>query len=592
MKHILYPIPVLLLIVCSLVFSQCSSRGPYNPQLVHIDSLLNQEDLDTSAVSAAFRRVSTSLDGFDDDNRMYYNLLTQFYLFKTYQPVENDSVLRAVIQYYGDEASKEGLLANYVGAGMYYDRKEYEKAQDCGLRFLRMTEKTSDFDMVMKAKCHITLGDTYEFRLPNKYTLHQMEQATLCAEQTTDSLLMADCYYALSQVRKEGGDYQLALRDGRRAYDVYSALGYHDKAAWVWLQRVKCNIALGDYDEAQYCLRMFEKNAKEVGEGYVVEYELNNETYYYVKGSLCEKTGAIDSAFMYYYRELGSGDVGYKMGACDNLQKLYASLGQRDSSDKYNQLHQKFRKEMDSKYDISTLLEKQIEFDAHNHFMELLRYVLYGVGAIVMVVGLFWKRKKVAAGFVALFSSLKKRRAQKKGQALETSTANGVSASKAESFDVEQGKGEQVGEVEVESSAGSASGALLKRYGAQLGNANVVQVDYGQAASLVYFRRLLGKGRYPSADDPKWFLLLRYVDENDVRFSRFLKDMQKSFGRIDYTHVRVCVLIRAGFRPSEIARLMNVSVQAISNMRKKLSERLFEDTTASPERLDVFLRGI
>lgn len=297
---------------------------------------------------------------------------------------------------------------------------------------------------------------------------------------------------------------------------------------------------------------------------------------------------------MYYYRELGSGDIGYKMGACDNLQKLYASLGQRDSSDKYNQLHQKYRKEMDSKYDISTLLEKQIEFDAHNHFMELLRYVLYGVGAIVMTVGLFWKRKKVAAGFVALFSSLKKRRAQKKGQALETSTANGVSASKAESFDVEQGKGEQVGEVEVEveSSAGSASGALLKRYGAQMGNANVVQVDYGQAASLVYFRRLLEKGRCPSADDPKWFLLLRYVDENDVRFSRFLKDMQKSFGRIDYTHIRVCVLIRAGFRPSDIARLMNVSVQAISNMRKKLSERLFEDSTASPERLDVFLRGI
>lgn len=119
---------------------------------------------------------------------------------------------------------------------------------------------------------------------------------------------------------------------------------------------------------------------------------------------------------MYYYRELGSGDVGFKMGACDNLQKLYASLGQRDSSDKYNQLHQKFRKEMDSKYDLSTLLEKQIEFDAHNHFMELLRYVLYGVGAIVMVVGLFWKRKKVAAGFVALFSSLKKRRAQKKSR--------------------------------------------------------------------------------------------------------------------------------------------------------------------------------
>lgn len=187
---------------------------------------------------------------------------------------------------------------------------------------------------------------------------------------------------------------------------------------------------------------------------------------------------------------------------------------------------------------------------------------------------------------------MKKRRAQEKGQALETSTANGVSASKAESFDVEQGKGEQVGEVEVESSAGSASGALLKRYGAQLGNANVVQVDYGQAASLVYFRRLLEKGRCPSADDPKWFLLLRYVDENDVRFSRFLKDMQKSFGRIDYTHIRVCVLIRAGFRPSDIARLMNVSVQAISNMRKKLSERLFEDSTASPERLDVFLRGI
>lgn len=69
-----------------------------------------------------------------------------------------------------------------------------------------------------------------------------------------------------------------------------------------------------------------------------------------------------------------------------------------------------------------------------------------------------------------------------------------------------------------------------------------VAQKFGYVLGIVYFRRLLGKGRYPSADDPKWFLLLRYVDENDVRFSRFLKDMQKSFGRIDYTHVRFAYL--------------------------------------------------
>ena len=58
MKHILYPIPVLLLMVFSLVFCQCSSRrGPYDPQLMHIDSLLNEADVDTAKVLAAFGRV-------------------------------------------------------------------------------------------------------------------------------------------------------------------------------------------------------------------------------------------------------------------------------------------------------------------------------------------------------------------------------------------------------------------------------------------------------------------------------------------------------------------------------------------------------
>ena len=107
MKHILYPIPVLLLMVCSLVFCQCSSRrGPYDPQLMHIDSLLNEADVDTAKVLAAFGRVSKSLD---TENQMYYNLLTQYYMFKTYQPVESDSILRAVIEYYGDKPTKEGI---------------------------------------------------------------------------------------------------------------------------------------------------------------------------------------------------------------------------------------------------------------------------------------------------------------------------------------------------------------------------------------------------------------------------------------------------------------------------------------------------
>ena len=243
MKHILYPIPVLLLIVCSLVFCQCSSRrGPYNPQLMHIDSLLNQEDLDTSAVSAAFRRVSTSLGGFDDDNRMYYNLLTQYYQFKTYQPVENDSVLRAVIQYYGDEASKEGLLANYVGAGMYYDRKEYEKAQDCGLRFLRMTDETSDYDKVMRIKCHIFLGDIYAFHTENELSLEQFKRALYWAEAEKDTMLMAEGNYALAQAYRECGNRDSAFVACRNAYRFFKAVGDEVRTSWMWLEYAQiCN---------------------------------------------------------------------------------------------------------------------------------------------------------------------------------------------------------------------------------------------------------------------------------------------------------------------------------------------------------------
>ena len=557
MKHILYPIPVLLLIVCSLAFCQCSSRrGPYDPQLMHIDSLLNQEDLDTSAVSAAFRRVSTSLGGFDDDNRMYYNLLTQFYQFKTYQPVENDSVLRAVIQYYGDEASKEGLLANYIGAGMYYDRKEYEKAQDCGLRFLKMTDETSDYDKVMRIKCHIFLGDIYAFHTENELSLEQFKRALYWAEAEKDTMLMAEGNYALAQAYRECGNRDSAFVACRNAYRFFKAVGDEVRTSWMWLEYAQICNHFHLYNKTAYYLKHLENTADWISKDHRVAVGMNRECYYQAKAKMFENTNRLDSAIVFYKRGLASADLDFLHDSSRSLCRIYLKKGNVDSLKKYQAIYEKYKQRHESTHNGYSLQRKQIEYNETRQAKARAARMWKITFAVVAGISL------LLIFLCLMVRSYRRRR----------------------------------GKVDVKSASGRQDELrnVCKDAAVFDSQDNTCQcvVDYYQCEAVLGLRNMAEQQKSVALTSPLWEELMTFVHKEDTCFGDFLDGLQKRERRIGKNVIFLCLLIRAGFTLTEISSLLAVNASAVCNMRARLARKILNNEKALAKHLDEYIRGI
>ena len=603
MKHILYPIPVLLLMVCSLVFCQCSSRrGPYDPQLMHIDSLLNEADVDTAKVLAAFGRVSKSLD---TENRMYYNLLTQYYMFKTYQPVENDSILRAVIEYYGDKPTKEGLLANYIATGMYNDRNEFAKAQDCGLRFLRMSDRTSKFDKVMRAKCHLQLGDIYQNHLDSLMVLEQRRQAVYWAEQTTDTMLMADSYYYLSNMCEAVGDYKQSLSACDKAYEYYSVVGYRNGAARIWVQRAKNYMALNDLPYAKLCMRNYEAMTTDLDSSHRIKPGLNNEIYYNVMGRLCEKSGDIDSAFMYYNLEFASPNEVFIRFASGHLARLYEKIGKLDSAGKYYQINMQYQKKSTSTYSDKNMQRKQIEYDLgvlnEKRISKEHMLVAISVVALLLVTLAFkkwpWIKKTVFSLRNRSNGELADNTKDVKADEIENHENSEVSNEKPFSLERREGQLEETASTVSTKNGNEELDKLLPHESNDnpfiaLRGAYGSPVDYSSFPVVGKLRAMVENDEDVALKETSWRELEAYVKKEDAAFAAFMVCLKKNCKRITSVHIRVCILLRVGLLPTGISKLMNVSQSAVTNLRRNLAVKILRNPQSKAEDLDVYIRSL
>ena len=86
----------------------------------------------------------------------------------------------------------------------------------------------------------------------------------------------------------------------------------------------------------------------------------------------------------------------------------------------------------------------------------------------------------------------------------------------------------------------------------------------------------------------KWIALQQCIDEIYPRFTDHLKELNPS---ISYTELQVCLLTKAGISPSGIARVLNKTKQAITNIRSRLIRKL---TTKEEPRMnfDQFIEDL
>ena len=91
-------------------------------------------------------------------------------------------------------------------------------------------------------------------------------------------------------------------------------------------------------------MKNYEAMTTDLDSSHRIKPGLNNEIYYNVMGRLCEKSGDIDSAFMYYNLEFASPNEVFIRFASGHLARLYEKIGKLDSAGKYYQINMQYQK--------------------------------------------------------------------------------------------------------------------------------------------------------------------------------------------------------------------------------------------------------
>lgn len=92
----------------------------------------------------------------------------------------------------------------------------------------------------------------------------------------------------------------------------------------------------------------------------------------------------------------------------------------------------------------------------------------------------------------------------------------------------------------------------------------------------------------PIKDQAIWNALYFYMQANDWQFLDFLESFSGSINKRD---IQLCILIRLGYSPSDLAILLLISKQNVTKIRAKLAGILFNEDGKSSKNFDNLIRN-
>ena len=92
----------------------------------------------------------------------------------------------------------------------------------------------------------------------------------------------------------------------------------------------------------------------------------------------------------------------------------------------------------------------------------------------------------------------------------------------------------------------------------------------------------------PIKDQAIWNGLYFYMQANDWHFLDFLESFSGSINKRD---IQLCILIRLGYSPSDLAILLLISKQNVTKIRAKLAGILFNEDGKSSKNFDNLIRN-
>ena len=520
--------------------------------------------------------------------RMYYDLLCIKAQDKAYMPHTSDSLIQAVLHYYEERADRRHLPEAYYYAGrVASDLGDAPQALDYFGKALEAMPEGAMTDL--RSRVVSQMGTLFYRQRMYPEALEMYKQSLACDSVLGDSVGMAFSLRDVGAVYYILGDVGSALSYYLRAYEICrfvpssGVLGsLEDRIAGLYMSMQRP-------DSAKHFLQAALRDGDRMERPGIC---VTAGTYY-------QKQNELDSAAWYYREVLRYGSIYLNKIAYGNLAQILLARGNPDAAIQYlrkaNDCADSIQRITNTEgiRQMNALYNYQLREKENNRLKEAnarrrQSMVYLSLGMAALLIGgwaFYWKRRKEWKNRWEAAETLKEEAYRRSDRFIQ--------ANQAEMARLQ----EKIRQLQHELENTASVQEELERQKTLLEYANqkalleqskrkVSEEQFFASTIYRHFKELLTREE-PRVVYQDWKDLQVRLDECYDGFTHKLEAIHKMSER----EMQICLLLKAGFSKTEIAKLIHLSLEGISSVRRRLYAKVFNDKGGAKD-WDLFISSL
>ena len=553
-------IPIYLVLLFVLI--ACDSRTSLTRMFDSIDSLASSQH--PQKALEALDNILPMYASMDKGERMKYEFLYVKAKAKNYESIAHDSVIVDLADYYHNKGNNKEKMEAYYILGIYYKQKgDAPRALASFSKSLQYADSTRNVrDMML---VHGMLQEVYEEGGLYTDARREMKLAANYGLKCKDTLA--------ALIYKEFEPwYYLQIRDfdsveiaANRIYKRSTQVKYGRPNTLVLSYSVLSQLEKKNWKKAKRYMDIYERNFADP----TVNTKGRSAILYDYKAKYYAGIGKLDSALHFIHLQQRNRCLNNSEQVFRNYMNVYCAMGKVDSVIKYANLFCLYNDsakanlyaervtQIKSMYDYTQQQEEAFRQRSKSHRLMTALMLVASLGVIVVLslVMLISRNRRRHAEAMRIEHNQYARLSARYEMVLEQQNMLMLKESeKSKMYDLLQQELE----------------GLRQNMATVSATRNKESQKMMEAAAVERLGELIAVGGHPS--DEEWKELSKVFEEYDNGFSKWLADQS---GKLNRREMRLCMLSRLHFQPSEAAVLLVTTRQNVTNMRSRMMPKVF-----------------
>ncbi len=338
MKFQHYISSLISLFISTILFTGCAHDEQAEKAIAEAKQLLDAQPDSALSILDAIKEGKVR---WPKSQRMQYELVYAQAQNKAFVNFDTDSIVKEVVEYYEKDGTEfEKMQAYYVLGCAYRDMGEVPLAIDAYNSATQFdNDKNPETEKRLLSSIYSQMANLYHKQLLLSEEIEVREKSIRLSEQLCDTLYMALDYCKMAGaycLQNENDEAEVTIKKGR---DLYIKAGHTEN--WILFSQVLIDLYLkqgNNLSEVKRMIDEYEATFGKASDGQLLPE--GQRQFYFYKGRYYEKVGKLDSAEI-CYRWISIPNMTYtqKDPMYRGLLKVYQRKNVSDSIAKYAQLY-------------------------------------------------------------------------------------------------------------------------------------------------------------------------------------------------------------------------------------------------------------